>query len=79
MVSASSVIDAYDDARAAGRSRADSFLRAVEAFRACRPGLSVGEAGAEVARLLLNAAATARAAQDRCSVRDAMPRPAISW
>jgi hypothetical protein len=79
MVSVSSVVEAYDSARAAGLTRADSFLRAVEAFRAGRPELSVAEAGTEVARILLHAAASARAAQNRCSLHEAMPRPAISW
>lgn len=69
------VIDAYDAARAAGLTRADAFLRAIDAFRAQRPGLSIGEAGGEVARILLRAAARA---QGRCEA-EAFPRPAISW
>lgn len=77
-MNSSPVIDAYDDARAAGRSRAESFSRAVAAFRALRPELSIGEAGTEVARILLHAAAMARMAQG-CRAADAMPRPVISW
>jgi hypothetical protein len=68
------VIEAYDLARAAGLSRADAFGRAIEAFRINRPELSFGEAGREVARLLLQAAVATRMAQG-----DAIPQPAISW
>jgi hypothetical protein len=77
MGSFASVIEVYDDARAAGLSRADAFGRAIIAFRALRPDLPVGEAGSEVARILLRAAVTARLAQGHGE--DAMPRPAISW
>jgi hypothetical protein len=70
------VIEAYDAAREAGLSRADAFVRAIDAFRAERPDVPAGEAGAEVARILLRAAATTRIAQGAV---DAMPRPAISW
>jgi hypothetical protein len=69
------VIDAYDAARAAGLSRADAFVRAVDAFRGLRPDLSIGEAGSEVARILLRAAAAAQG-EGRA---EAFPRPAISW
>jgi hypothetical protein len=69
------VIDAYDAARAAGLSRADAFVRAIDAFRAQRPDLAVGEAGTEVARILLRAAARAQGRD----AADTFPRPAISW
>jgi hypothetical protein len=69
------VIDAYDAARAAGLSRADAFVRAIDAFRAQRPDVAIGEAGSEVARILLRAAARAQG----CEAADAFPRPAISW
>jgi hypothetical protein len=71
------VVDAYDDARAAGLTRSDAFARAIAAFRSIRPDLSAGEAGSEVARVLLHAAVSARLAQGHGP--DAMPRPAISW
>lgn len=77
-MNSSPVIDAYDDARAAGRSRAESFSCAVRAFRVLRPELSSGEAGTEVARMLLHAAAMTRMTQG-CRPADAMPRPVISW
>jgi len=77
MASFAAVIDAYDDARATGLSRADAFTRAIAAFRSIRPELSVGEAGGEVARILLQAAVTTRLAQGQGA--GAMPRPAISW
>jgi hypothetical protein len=79
MDSCTPVIEAYDAARSAGFSRSDAFARAIEAFRMRRPELSVGEAGREVARILLGAAAAARVAQGQCSLADAIPRPAISW
>lgn len=69
------VIEAYDDAREAGLSRADAFMRAIAAFRALHPHVAAAEAGSEVARILLHAATAARIAQGS----DAMPRPAISW
>jgi hypothetical protein len=72
------VIEAYDFARAAGLSRADAFARAIAAFRLTRPELSLGDAGREVARALLQAAVATRMAQGECAA-DAMPRPAISW
>ena len=70
------VVDAYDAARAAGLSRADAFVRAIDAFRERRPDVTIGEAGGEVARILLRAAAAARADE---SSGDVFPRPAISW
>jgi hypothetical protein len=74
------VIEAYDAARAGGRSRADAFVRAVDAYLAHRPGLRVSEAGGEVARILLRAAVTARVADGHCkTAADAAPRPVISW
>ncbi|HEX2117004.1 MAG TPA: hypothetical protein VHM01_21585 [Alphaproteobacteria bacterium] len=69
------VIDTYDTARAAGLSRADAFARAIDAFRAQRPDLSIGEAGREVTRILLRAAAAAQGD----GRTEAFPRPAISW
>jgi hypothetical protein len=69
------VIEAYDFARGSGLSRAEAFGRAIDAFRMNRPELSFGEAGREVARILLQAAAATRIAQGH----DAMPQPAISW
>ncbi|HEX2114929.1 MAG TPA: hypothetical protein VHM01_11040 [Alphaproteobacteria bacterium] len=69
------VIDAYDAARAAGLSRADAFVRAIDAFRTQQPELSTGEAGREVARILLRAAVAAQG-EGR---GEAFPRPAISW
>jgi hypothetical protein len=75
MESFAPVIDAYDAARAAGLSRADAFARAIDAFRAQRPDLSIGEAGSEVARILLRAAAAAQG-EGRTEI---FPRPAISW
>ena len=39
------VVDAYDAARAAGLSRADAFVRAIDAFRERRPDVTIGEAG----------------------------------
>lgn len=68
------VIEAYDAARSAGLSRAEAFGRAIEAFRVTRPDLSFGDAGRDVARLLLQAAVATRTAQGQ-----AMPRPVISW
>lgn len=70
------VIEAYDVARGSGLSRAEAFGRAIDAFRVERPGLSFGDAGREVARILLQAAIATRVAQGQA---DAMPRPAISW
>jgi hypothetical protein len=72
----SAVIEAYDVARGFGLSRADAFGRAIGAFRGERPDLSLGDAGREVARILLQAAIATRMAQGQA---DAMPRPAISW
>jgi len=70
------VIEAYDVARGSGLSRAEAFGRAIDAFRVTRPELSLGDAGREVARMLLHAAVATRMAQGQA---DAMPRPAISW
>jgi hypothetical protein len=69
------VIDAYDTARAVGLSRADAFVRAIDAFRTRHPDLPIGEAGSEVARILRRAAAAAQG--DGCA--EAFPRPVISW
>ena len=77
MASFAPVIDAYDDARAAGLARAEAFARAIAAFRSIRLDLSAGEAGSEVARILLHAAVRTRLAQGLGP--DAMPRPAITW
>jgi hypothetical protein len=70
------VIKAYDVARGSGLSRAEAFGRAIDAFRLKRPELSFGDAGREVARILLQAAVVTRMAQGQ---DEAMPRPAISW
>jgi hypothetical protein len=77
MNSFASVIEAYDFARVAGLSRADAFVRAIDTFRLAQPELSLGDAGREVARILLQAAVATRMAQGQCG--DAMPRPVISW
>jgi hypothetical protein len=70
------VIEAYDVARGSGLSRAEALGRAIAAFRVEHPELSFGDAGREVARILLQAAIATRMAQGHA---DAMPRPAISW
>lgn len=55
------VVDAYDAARSHGRSRADAFFSALSIYRSRYPDLSADEAGREVVRLLLRAAAATRA------------------
>lgn len=80
MESFTSVVDAYDAARAGGRSRAEAFRCAVRAYTGSHPALSCSEAGREVARILLHAAAVTRVSEGRfSSVLEAAPRPVISW
>lgn len=75
-----SVIAAYDLARAGGRSRADAFTSAVNAYLAHRPDMRVSEAGGEVARILLHAAVGSPDAAVLCGgAAEAAPRPSISW
>lgn len=50
------VVDAYDAARARGRSRADALLGAVNVYIARHPELSLSEAGNEVVRILRRSA-----------------------
>lgn len=54
------VVDAYDAARSCGQSRASAFRRALDIYRTRYPELQAEEAGREVVRLLLDAAAATR-------------------
>ena len=80
MESFTSVVKTYDAARARGQSRADAFLCAVQAYAVHHPALQIREAGCEVARILLHAAAMTQVAEGRFgSAAEAAPRLVISW